>query len=81
MDSDEEVARRVGELAQALYGPGEGTIALDGSTASVLRDGSTLCAVTAFDGFPLLALERFLVKRIARAETQAEANAQARAQE
>jgi len=62
-DGDEVLARRIGELALTHYGPGECAIEVDGSTASITRDGARLCAVTCFDGLPLNALERFLVRR------------------
>ena len=64
LDGDEATARRIGELAVERYGPGECTVEVDGSTAAITRDGARLCAVTCFDGFPLHALERFLVRRM-----------------
>lgn len=63
LEREEETARRIGELALARYGPGECTVEVDGSTAAVTREGARLCAVTCFDGLPLQALERFLLRR------------------
>lgn len=57
---------RLAGLAQRVCGPGECPVVVEGDEARVERNGEALCMVTAFDGDPLGALERFLLRQPAR---------------